>query len=251
MRSFVSDYFKSSAQIEGITDPFHEIIIPDKNHSFAELKKKAPNLPKNWVDLLQFSPEEKIEFVLNFWLEILPFAPEYHEAIIDFFGSLEDIGLVLIKEFKKGHYTPEMIYSFKEKDLFFRGQPPCDERKVAEGFESLPLDFLTFYKIHSGFRRFDDIGLVKGENLLITALKFQQRYLEAIDTIPSYQKVYNPNCLVPFYEDKNGGAMCFNFAPFPDEIGDICYVSSNFVVTEKEISFASFLDWLCYYLEQT
>jgi hypothetical protein len=254
MKSFVSSYFKNSDQIEGIKDSFHEVVFIDKNNNFHDLVQKV-NIPKNWFDLLSFSPEEKIEFVLNAWLEVLPFAPEYHEAILDFFGSLEDIGIVLLKEFRNSPYTLEMIYSFKEKDLFFRGQIPCDEKKIEGEFgNQLPLDYLAFFKIHSGFRRFNDLGLIRGENLLISTLKFQQRYLNSLDDIPIYQKIYNPHSLVPFYEDKNGGVMCFNIASFADDsIGDLCYVSKDFAVNKEldSFSFASFLDWLCYYLMQT
>lgn len=256
MKSFVSEYFKNSAQIEGIVDPFFEFVVLEKNSfSFSDLKQKVLNFPKGWFDLLQFSSEEKIEFVLNTWIDALPFAPEYHDAIIRFFDSLEDIGIVLIKEFQKSPYSVEMIYSLKNRDLFFRGQPPCDEETIDEEFDyELPQDYLDFFKIHSGFRKFDDIGFLPGNNLKIYTSMFQQRYLSKIDLIPITEKVCNPNSLVPFYEDKNGGAMCLNFSPFSDDsLGALCYVSKDFKVsrTFQNHTSASFLDFLCYYILQT
>jgi hypothetical protein len=256
MRSFVRNYYQNANSIEGIKDPFHEVLLlsSDLDFTFEELKAKADNFPRSWFELISLSTKEKKEFLFEYWLDTLHPSFEFLQELDIFFSSLEDIGIFLVKEFVSSPYLVELVYSLEKKNLFFVGLPPrmTPFSAEAELFSFFPDDYLSFLKIHNGFRRFDEKGIIPLEQLKEYSYRFQKCYTESLKKIPLGQRVDDPKVFFPFSRDKNGGVSCFHLG-FNNSIGKVCYINNHcHLKTDPmvgfERTFDSFTHWLCHYL---
>lgn len=261
---------------EGEYDPrdeqgkhFHEIIAlhTDKNLSWDTLIEKIPMLPRGWFELSRLQNEDRIEFTRDFWLSKLPLVSEddarLQKRLEDFFSTLEEIGIVATQCKEGQPFEVHMIYHVKDDVGFFQGGPPASEEGVANlikqfGQVILPVDYLAFLRIHDGFSKYTDTGLIKSREMARTYQRFQQMLADEM-LVHSDGEVINCTNLIPFYESFGLHCyQCFYADWYPEEeMGNVYFSDYDRTISlsldanhpEENLSFPTFLSWLVFYLE--
>lgn len=242
--------------------PLHE--APDID--WSSLKALVPTLCKGWYELAQLPVQDRIDFTHEFWTAKLPYHPRLTEALNHFFSSLDDIGIFLTQKKFEDPFEAHFVYSIKDNSGFFRGAPPAmpaqlDELKAALPSFILPADYQAFLAIHNGFNKTTDVtGLISAEAIPAYFHTFQKQ-LEGEPPVTTRQgKAVNPHMLLPFYESFGMPYFqCFWGEWYPDnEIGNVYYSADTRVIsdvsgdsnTPENMSFATFSDWLIFYLDK-
>lgn len=265
MNKSVSDYFHEFQSEGSESGHFHKVIpLHDRKWDWGELHTMAPNLPRGWYELSQLPNEDRIEFTRDHWLAKLPFQPHMVERIEFFFSRLDTIDIFLTQ--LTGHEEPyevHFVYSLGDDEGFFHGSPPVGEDDLAglQGAFSntiLPADYCAFIRIHNGFRKGADTGLLSASSIpeVYSTLQAHLKRLPAL-----YQEngdQVNPRSLIPFYE--SFGLHCYQcfwtdwFAEA--EIGNVYYSGIDHCMSspdsgdaETALAFPTFLSWLMFYLE--
>lgn len=248
---------------------FHEVIAlhADKNLSWDELVKKIPLLPRGWFELSQLSSEDRIEFTRDFWLSKFPILSEEdarsHRRLEDFFATLEEVG-IMATQVKEGHpFEVHMVYSLKDDVGFFQGGVPVSEEGIANlikqfGQMLLPSDYLAFLRIHDGFSKYTDTGLIKSREMSRIYQRFQLMLADEI-LVNVEGEVINHAHLIPFYESFGLHCyQCFYADWYPEtEMGNVYFSDYDRTISlwldarhpEETLSFPTFLSWLVFYLE--
>lgn len=249
--------------------PFHKVIplheIREK--SFDELSQMVPLLPRGWYELNRVSKEDRLEFTRDYWLSKLPFSmtkgSELEERILSFFEGIDDIALFATQMRENSPFEPHMVYSLIDDSSFFHGLPPADSQAIeslSSQFAnfSFPSDFLAFLEIHDGFSKFTDNGLIRIRDMSRVYLRFQQM-LSTQGILTVENQIVDPKHLIPFYESFGiHSYQCFFAESLPTlDVSNIHYSEfergfGSFVEErslDENLSFSSFLAWLCFYLE--
>ncbi|NGX52992.1 MAG: hypothetical protein KR126chlam5_01299 [Candidatus Anoxychlamydiales bacterium] len=256
MNRLAFKYFKKD-QNSGFDDV---IVVDPKTHTFDDLQKLTKNFPKAWHELSSLSLKDRVDFSTDFCLKTLPYTPNTYQLIYDFFLKLEDVSVVLTK--KKNHpYKVELVYSMQNDSTFFRGQPPLDDETISQinaKFKNvLPRDFLKFLKIHSGFAKNSDTGILEAENIFEITNHLRELTKSQNKTIKSDSSFIDPNDLIFFYQSFDQmDFQCFLASWYPiSEMGNVSFsyvdstISSYKNSSFESLSFPTFLDWLMFYLE--
>lgn len=246
---------------------FHEVVLLHDAPfiEWPQALEMAPTLPKGWYELAQLSCYERIEFVADFWLTTLPYQPHLDQNLKKFFESLDDIGVFLTQQKYGDNFEPHLIYSFKNHEGFFHGSPPIKEadllnlkRQFLEYI--LPTDYLEFLRIHDGFAKWPDTGLILSSSMKETYEDFQKTLENDLPLKTHKGRTINPKTLIPFY--KSFGMpffQCFWAEWYPkQEMGNIYYSGNSHTIEKttdardpiETMSFETFLDWLLFYLEK-
>ncbi|MCB1181487.1 MAG: SMI1/KNR4 family protein [Chlamydiia bacterium] len=250
---------------------FHKVIAlhEEKDLDWSKVSRAMPVLPRGWYELSRLPVEDRIEFTRVFWLAKLPdsaFVNEiFEKRIVSFFDQIEEIGIYATKVAERLPFEIHMVYGLANASGFFVGFPPATINHI-ENLEKqfsnvgLPSDYIGFLQIHDGFSKYTDTGLIKIREMSKTYLKFQQMLGEEIIVAPDGQ-VISPSSLIPFYESYGLHCyQCFFTEWCPSgEMGNIYFsehekMMSNFfdsTSTTSQLAFPTFLDWLCFYLEDT
>lgn len=245
------------------TSGFHDaVFLPDSPLSWEDARKKAPNLIKGWHELCRLSPEDRIEFTRDYWFSILPFIPKALEGISSFFDRLDDVGVFFIQEKEKMPYSAEFVYSLKNEGGFFRGGIPCTHEAVdfvKHTFHSLlPRDFLAFLRIHNGFSKYSDTGIIRIQDMPLVRTNLQSFLIEGEKKVSCDGIPVDPAGLIPFYESFGQQSyQCFYSEWYPtSEMGNVYFSSQDFTISpytlgnpQETMAFPTFLDWLVFYLE--
>lgn len=232
--------------------------------SYEEAKAKAPDLPKGWFELSQLNVEDRIQFTRDYWINTLPFVPNFHSFLIKFFDNLDDVGVYLTQIRKKESFHCEMVYSLKEDRGFYRGGVFNSKERIeainASFDRQLPEDYLQFLKIHNGFTKTNDLGIIRSENLKFACEKFYEMLEQDDHFITCSGKPINPKHLVPFYHCLGlQSFQCFFTDWYPSgHMGNVYFSGidhciSNYQNKEawmEQMAFPSFLDWLKFYMEE-
>ncbi|MEX1012362.1 MAG: SMI1/KNR4 family protein [Waddliaceae bacterium] len=243
--------------------PMDEII--DVNWEMISMH--YPLLPRAWYELAQLSPEDRIDFHRDFWISKIPYQPYLDRQITKFFDSLNDIAVYLVQQSEDLPCEPFLIYMRKGNTGYFRGALPAQEDQLLfleEEFSSFifPEDYLAFLQIHNGFwKATDTTGLIPVEKMPSNFRKFQK--LLEDQGVPTTCKgdPVDPSTLIPFYESFGMPYyQCFWTTWYPvEEMGNVYYSSESNTIDIPEmkskpagdnLSFASFLDWLMFYVEK-
>lgn len=264
MNKNVGDYFHEFQGEGSESGHFHTVIpIHEKKWDWDELKAMAPNLPRGWYELSQLPNEDRIEFTRDHWLAKLPFQPHMLERIEHFFSRLDTIGIILTK--LTGHEEPfevHFVYSLEGDSGFFHGAPPVIEDEMAglqEAFSNtiLPADYCAFARIHNGFKKGADTGVLPVASIPETYNNLQSHLTQLPAIYQANGDQINPKSLIPFYE--SFGLHCYQcfwtdwFAEA--EIGNVYYSGIEHSLSqpgedaEVTLSFPTFLAWLMFYLE--
>lgn len=260
----VAYYSKSPEETPG--GHFHDVIAlhEDRSLKFEEAVVKMPDLVKGWFELSKLSITDRIEFTRDYWSLKMSFTSSSEKAINIFFDNLDDIGIFLVQRTFDAPYEAHMIYSLKGNSGFFRGYLPAIEsetNRLKASFPDVifPTDYLAFQEIHNGFSKSTDTGILKIELLKDASERLHQIILAQESLLQVKGEPVDPNELIPFYESFGlPFFQCFWTAWYPEgEMGNVYYSSvANTIscLASKEasienMSFATFSDWLTFYLE--
>ncbi|NGX33932.1 MAG: hypothetical protein K1060chlam1_00275 [Candidatus Anoxychlamydiales bacterium] len=255
MNRLAFEYFKKN-----FDSGFEDVIIVDtKTHKLDDLQKLSKNFPKAWYELASLNTSDRIEFSTEFCLKTLPYTPNTYQLVYDFFLKLEDVSIILTKK-KKYPYRVELVYSM-QNDAFFRGQPPLRDEKISQinrkFNDMLPRDYLKFLKIHSGFAKNSDTGIIEAENIFEITKHMQDLMKSQNKTIKSNGGIIDPKNLIFFYQtyDKMD-FQCFLSSWYPiSEMGNVYFSYIDSAISNykdnsfENLSFPTFLNWLMFYLE--
>lgn len=268
MDCHVKEYFRSFSDKapEAQSGAFHKVIAlheaPDL--VWREISKLVPELPKGWFELVELFARDRIDLLRDFWLSQLPFCPHIVEKLDPFFDKIDDIGVFLVQRSFDDPWKAEMVYSVKDNGGFFRGNPPASDEQLyhlQKQFDSviLPEDYMAFLKIHNGFSKATDTGILPVEKMRGSYLTLQE-FFEVDDAIFTTDGTpVNPKSLIPFYESFGMPFyQCFWSEWYPEsEMGNV-YCSANkgqisnvscSDPNSDQMAFNTFADWLFFYLE--
>lgn len=229
--------------------------------TWEEISLRAPDLPRGWFELSRISSDERIEFISDLWLDRLPFHPSFHPCLIDFFSKLDDIAIVVFK--RESEYQVEMVYSLADNSTFFRGSPPATEEDIRvfrnEIRWNLPRDYLSFLRLHNGFGKLSDRGILPIEEIPESKRNVSRILAASEKTTPAKGSFIDPETLIPFYEDFGlNSFQCFFSDWYPgSEMGNVYLSGMNYTISNiadrnfwaEQLAFPSFLEWLAIYLE--
>jgi len=260
MNKSIIEYYQKNSD-----SGFIDVIIVDEktSKSFEDLKILTYNFPKAWFELSKLQITDKIEFSRDFCLKTLPYSPDVYSSIYDFFLNLDDICVILTKKKDDKKYLVELVYSMQSNSTFFRGKPPLNDesiRYVNRQFNDiLPKDFLAFLKIHSGFAKNADTGIIEANNMFEVTNQMKELIEEQNKIISSNQHMIDPNDLIFFYQSyQKVDFQCFYTKWFPySETGNVYYSYNDNTISNyhnknlwaENLAFPTFLDWLLFYLE--
>jgi len=256
MNLLVNQYFREGANFEKV------ILLSDlPNMSWQEVVQMAPNFPRGWFELSRISIENRIHFTYDFWLDKLPFNVSVYPGLTRFFEKLDDVGVVLAC--KKDRWTPQLVYSLSDNSSFFRGLPGAmqsdlEELKMSLDFP-LPRDYLAFMKIHNGFGRISEMGLLRSDELASAKRRLTEMILKTDQLVKSGLISVDPGALCPFYEVYGlDSYQCFYADWYPtNEIGNVYFSGIDYTVSDtseqkawsENLAFPTFSEWFIYYLE--
>jgi len=242
---------------------FEEVLVLSEGprREPGEIARLAPGFPRGWFELSRVPSEDRVEFTRAFWLKRLPFHPRAHEAISDFFSSLDDVGVVLAK--KKDVWMPQLIYSFMDNSCFFRGLAPATDAQIEELKSEVdcpfPVDWLSFTKIHNGFGKLSELNLLKVEEIGSAKRKVMEMILKAHEAVRSGDVVVDPGSLIPFFEASGlSSFQCFYADWYPgNEMGNVYFSGIDYTVSDpsrreawgENGAFPTFVEWLASYLD--
>lgn len=245
---------------------FHHVIPLHENQNmpWEKVVVKVPKLCKGWYELVHLSPKDRIEFTFEYWLSRLPFHVRELENFKQFFASLDDIGLFIYQEGSSSAYDAQLVYSIKENGGFFHGRIGATDEEINQMSNSfietaLPEDYYAFLRLHNGFSKATDTGILNTNSMLKNYEEFQNLLNEEPLRSPN-GNIINPHSLIPFYQSFGMPVFqCFWTDWYPqNEIGNVylSFLTKTISDTQKNISstenlaFPTFLDWLFFYLEK-
>lgn len=261
MNTLVRDFYLAQGKSEPL---FHEVhFLSESPITWDDACQKTTELPRGWFELCRLSTDDRIEFVRDFWLNLLPYHPTFHLFLQDFFQKLDDVGVVLSQWRKEAPFAIEMVYSLKDNRSFFRGLPPAEETDLDELRSSVPSpfphDYVSFLRIHNGFGKLSELGLMKAQDVLEAKQRLMDQFLWADKPIRSGSHAIDPSTLIPFYESYGlGSYQCFYNEWYPgNEMGNVYLSGIDYTISETndrkgwadQMAFPTFLDWLAFYLE--
>jgi hypothetical protein len=260
MNGLVRDFYRAEEKGE---PAFHAVLFLSENQeSWDDASRKSAQLPRGWFELCRLSLEDRIGFVRDFWLNLLPYHPSFHLFINEFFGKLDDLGVILSQTKESNRWNVEMVYSLEDNRSFFRGLPPCSESELDELkslFVSLPRDFLAFMRIHNGFGKLSEMGLLRSEQITKVKQHLMDQFLWGERSLRLGNAIVDPGSLIPFYESYGlGSYQCFFNEWYPgSEMGNVYLSGIDYTISDyrnrkewaEQMAFPTFLDWLAFYLE--
>lgn len=256
----IRSYF---AQLSGSGNGrYHQVILLHESPdiSWESIVQKVPNLSKGWFELAQLSSQDRIEFTRDFWLSKLPYCPEWPGCLARFFDELEDIGVVLSQKQGNDPFEAHLIYALKKGKGFFHGAAGATVKELATLQQLfphviLPVDYIAFLEIHNGFCKTTDTGVIGTQHIPEMMKRFRQLFNAQNPPLTSRGKAIEPERLIPFYESFGMPFyQCFYQDWYPEnEMGNVYFSGSTYRISSEgtdNMSYATFLDWLIFYLEQ-
>ncbi len=237
------------------------IFLVDTEFSFEKCKEICPSLPKGWYELAKLNLQDRIDFTKEYWFKTLPLKPQMYKVFEAFFQSLDDIGVFLVKKKQTEKYTSHFVYSIQTGAAFFYGLPPVEKESDPVCFVpslNFPKDFLAFFKIHNGFSKNSDLGIIQMQNLKNIYSDLQAKWKGEKIIIKHKENSIDFSLLLPFYERFGlGSFQCFFGDWYPEsEMGNVYFSAMDYTISdykaarqEHNRSFENFLSWLISYLE--
>lgn len=243
---------------------FKEVIFlsEESEASFEDLCLTALDLPRAWYELSRISARDRVEFTREFWLDRIPYHPAAHPLFFAFFEKLSDVMVVLTRSMENEPMDAELVYSLRDGSSFFRGRPPCESGELMDLEDllqvNLPRDFLSFLRIHDGFGKLSEMGLIEALEIPETKRRVMDRILKSEKRIFSGNKEVDPGSLIPFFEALGlSSFQCFYKDWYPgSEMGNVYFSGIEDTVSDisdkktwmEKKAFSSFSEWLAHYL---
>ena len=257
MNRLVREFFRADqAQFQAVR------FLSDEVDLSAEESDRL-DLPKAWYELSRVCKEDRLDFIRDLWVRKFSFHLEASTAIEDFFDKLDDIIILVCRHSEEEPWQPEMVYSFADNSTFFRGLMPANDETIEQTKKQftcqLPKDFWAFNRLHNGFGRLSEIGILPLDELddvrkdLIKAVKNTDKPLRM------GAEWVDPNSLYPFYSEYGiGSFQCFNSNWYPgNEMGNVHFSGIDYTLSDtlerqdwpENLAFPTFLEWLAAFLQ--
>lgn len=261
MNSQAREFFRADGPKSEVH--FHEVRFVSEEPE-AQWEELSPTgLPRGWFELSRIQPLDRVEFTREFWLGRLPYQPAATDRIAKFFDLLDDVAVILCRQTIEEPWQPELIYSLADNSSFFRGLPPADEEEIDWARASLrvelPRDYKAFHRIHNGFGKLTEMGLIPLEELADVREKLLDQLLRANHPLTTSEQWVNPYTLYPFYEVFGMGSyQCFCSEWYPgSEMGNLHFSGIDGTLSDvserrswaENLAYPTFLDWLAAFLE--
>jgi hypothetical protein len=260
MNSQIRDFF----QTDRSHDPhFKDVrfLSEESNLRWKDVEKTG--LSRSWFELTRISKEERVEFSREFWLSRFSFHPEATKGLLDFFSKLDDVAVIICRQSVEESWSSELVYSLRDNSCFFRGRPAADENEIewAKGLnnENFPQDYWTFFHIHNGFGKLNELGLMTLDDLSDAKERLVNSCLKSDRPLRMNETWMDPNSLFPFYEEYGVGSFqCFNAEWYPgSEMGNVYFSSIDTTISDlserktwgEHFAFPTFLEWFTVFLE--
>lgn len=259
MNSLIREFFGKSKE-----NPFKEVLFlsEEEGVKWEEVLKMAPDLPKAWFELSRISAKDRVDFTRDFWLDRIPYHPNAHPEIFEFFEELDDIAVVITRG-KDEMRSCELVYSLQDNSCFFRGRPPCKDEDINELRNeinvSLPLDFLSFARIHNGFGKLSEMGMIEVQDIAHSRRRVMDLLMQTEKRVKSGNMDVDPGALIPFYESLGlSSFQCFFTDWYPgSEMGNVYLSGIDYTVSDvsdkkawmENLAFPTFSEWLTHYLQ--
>lgn len=262
IKKFFSDSFDETSR-----GNFSKVISLNESPDipWEEVVSKMPELCKGWYELAQISPKDRIELVRDYWLSQMPFHPRLPQSITQFFDNVDDIGVYIVQKRGEENFTSCLVYGLIGGSGFFWGNLGAEEKSlhsIKSYFpdEVLPADYEAFLKIHDGFSKSTDTGIIPTKCFRETNERFQKILLKEETLKTTSGIAVDPLSLIPFYESFGMPFFqCFWSDWYPEiDMGNVYYSGALHSITEYDenipseetMAFPTFGDWLSFYLEQ-
>ena len=261
MNSQAREFFRTDAAQGEVHFCDARILSEEPNARWEELSQTG--VPRGWFELSRVSAPDRVEFTRDFWLGRLPFNPNATERISKFFDSLDDVGVVICRQTTEEPWRAELIYSLADNSSFFRGLPPAEEEEIDWARASLrvelPRDYKSFNRIHNGFGKLTELGLISLDELSDTKERLLDQLLRADHPLGTSEQWINPYTLIPFYEVFGMGSyQCFCSEWYPgSEMGNLFYSGIDGTLSDvserrswaENLAYPTFAEWLAAFLE--
>lgn len=260
MNSLIRQFFTGKKE-----NQFKEVLFlsEEPNAVWESISKIAFNLPRGWFELSRLSARDRVEFSRDFWLDRMPYHPSAHPAFFEFFEQLDDVVVVLASQRAGQPLEAELVYSLADNSSFFRGKPPCTDEDLQdlknEIGVSLPRDFLSFAKIHNGFGKLSEMGLLEVGEMAHAKRRVMDLLIQTDKRIRSGEVDVDPGALIPFYEVFGlASFQCFYTDWYPgNEMGNVYLSGIDYILSDvsdkkmwaESFAFPTFSEWLAYYLQ--
>lgn len=260
MNSLVRNFFTGKEEIS-----FKEVIFlsEESQAKWDDVSKKAPDLPRGWFELSRISARDRVDFTRDYWLDRMPYHPSAHPAFFEFFEQLDDVAVVLARKKEEEALAAELVYSLADDSTFFRGKSPCTERELAELKNeidvSLPFDYLSFARIHNGFGKLSEMGVLEIGEIAYARRRVMDLLIQTDKRVKSGGADVDPGALIPFYESLGlVSFQCFYTDWYPgSEMGNVYLSGIDYTLSDvsdkkawvENLAFAAFSEWLAYYLQ--
>ncbi|MBS0622728.1 MAG: SMI1/KNR4 family protein [Verrucomicrobia bacterium] len=263
MNKNVARYFQTGLEQTGA---FYEVIALHEHPEidWSEATSLCPLLPRGWYELAQLAPAMRLEFVRGYWASVLPFRPHINAGIDTFFATCDEIGIFLTRRLATDPLLPHLVYELANDKGFFQGFIPASDDQIASlerwmGEFRVPTDYLAFLRIHNGFAKVSDTGLIPCQDLPKETKIFRDKLLQGPPLLWANGEGVHIDHLFPFYQSFGMEFyQCFCADWYPEqEMGTLYYSGDAHTISDyrhrgdviDNLAFPTFLDWLVFYLE--
>ncbi|NRA90255.1 MAG: hypothetical protein HRU43_03910 [Simkaniaceae bacterium] len=230
-----------------------QILSENPPSSWEVAKKEFPRLTKGWYELATIQDEVRQEFLRDYWINALPYSPQLYAFVDRFFAKVVETEIVAIKG---GIF---LTYGMRDEKGFYLGGPPLSDVEVSASLNPLefpfPSDFLRFFRIHNGFFKGGDTGILSIGVMIEEADRFRSLDLR----LKMGRNAISTASLFPFYRSFGLDVyQCFYQDWYPDGgVGNVLCSLSEETVSDyhlketgnDQLAFPSFLEWLMFYME--
>jgi hypothetical protein len=232
-------------RVDGVGEPhFQDVRFLSEEKALSWNDAEKMGLSRSWFELSRISVENRLEFTKGFWLKTLSFHPKATPVIENFFNQLDDVVVLVCRQTIEDPWRAELIYSMADNSTFFRGLSPASEEEIAlvkkQLEPDLPSNFWAFSRLHNGFGRLSELGILPLEDLKDA----RDRLISSV-----------------FRSDKQlrmGEAKIDPYSLFPEsEMGNVHFSGIDYTLSDtferkewaENLAFPTFLDWLAAFLE--
>ena len=143
------------------------------------------------------------------------------------------------------------------------GEPPCGDADIQELRNeidvSLPRDYLSFLKIHNGFGKLSEMGMLEIQEIADARRRVIEMILKTEKRVRSGELIVDAGALFPFFEALGlSSFQCFYSDWYPgSEMGNVYLSGIDYTISDvsnkkswvENLAFPTFSEWLSYYLQ--
>lgn len=258
MNSLARKFFTVNKEFKEV-----RILSEEPNTTWDQISSVAYDLPRGWFELSRVTPADRVDFTRDFWLDRMPYHPSAHPGFFEFFEQLDDVAVVLVRRREDEPLDAELVYSLADESCFFRGKPPCTESVLHElkgELEiNLPRDFLSFSRIHNGFGKLSEMGVIEVDEIAHARRRVMDLLIQTDKRVKSGTHDVDPGALIPFFEALGlSSFQCFYTDWYPgNEMGNVYLSGIDYILSDvsdkktwvENLAFPTFSEWLAYYLQ--